>query len=781
MNSKLYARILGAWMLTLLCAMTLLLVAPIEAQTRCPGGSVSVTTSNAGTIFNQHPAGTVYCFSSGTYNNFAITPEDGDQFYSSSLHGAVLNGGGTTVTAFQGMPSGDVSTDANFGPNITGVRVDGFKFIRYINPQIWAYSRAGNTGTIVAFSSWTIKDNLFEGTSTQPQTFAITIALANWGCAENVTITGNTITGLTHGAILGNMIDGDITNNIITNNGWGARSRVVEGQDSLDNYNIEWNGVIKVTNNTMWTNGAACTTGGGRVPYIANNQIDRNRWTGVWADVRVINFLVENNQIRGNSGAGIMHEISETAIYRYNTLHCNVWEWNNSGWPSGEVTIWDARNVNVEGNLIRTCGSGDTYSAASATWTYNSRGGGGAKSIVVLDANRGGSTGTRVHDNDIVISAGANLAVMFERYNSNAMTSTFTSNTYCVNTLGRSIYRGFGSDGTSSFGTTNFSGWQAKSKDTAGSETTTQTLCSSQFFPTITPGGPTATATTTPTLTPTQPSSGCYNGVCAQIPGRIQAENFDYGAEGVAYNDVSPGNQFNSTYRPQSGDADIKAVGSEWAIGFGEAGDWYQYTVSVASSGYYTVNLRAAENNNPPGGRTVNMSIDGANITTTPITVPTVAAWDEFGIVTLSNIYVQSGTRTLRITLNQTYIDVDYIEFVQTSGVTSTPTNTTAPTATHTPSATPTASNTPVPPTAVPSNTPTATREVAPDIAAAIQTQDAAQHARATAAAAVSGQQAAIATQNAALTNLQATQRAAQSTMEAADRQVDLLIATPGP
>ena len=46
--------------------------------------------------------------------------------------------------------------------------------------------------------------------------------------------------------------------------------------------------------------------------------------------------------------------------------------------------------------------------------------------------------------------------------------------------------------------------------------------------------------TMTPTATPTE---GPYGGVAATVPGLIEAEEFDYGGEGVAYTDTSADNE----------------------------------------------------------------------------------------------------------------------------------------------------------------------------------------------------------------------------------------------
>lgn len=50
-----------------------------------------------------------------------------------------------------------------------------------------------------------------------------------------------------------------------------------------------------------------------------------------------------------------------------------------------------------------------------------------------------------------------------------------------------------------------------------------------------------------PSPSPEGGTSGAFGEIPAVIPGTIQAENFDYGGEGVASSDTDPGNNGVST------------------------------------------------------------------------------------------------------------------------------------------------------------------------------------------------------------------------------------------
>src|SRR5206468_3404135 len=119
------------------------------------------------------------------------------------------------------------------------------------------------------------------------------------------------------------------------------------------------------------------------------------------------------------------------------------------------------------------------------------------------------------------------------------------------------------------------------------------------------------------TITPSSPGPSPFGGSAWPIPGTIQAENFDNGGEGVAYHDNSAGNNggaFRST------DVDIEATsdsGGGFNVGWMTAGEWLNYTVSVAQSGSYTFKARVAANG---AGGTFHVEFGGVN-KTGPLTI----------------------------------------------------------------------------------------------------------------------------------------------------------------
>jgi hypothetical protein len=91
------------------------------------------------------------------------------------------------------------------------------------------------------------------------------------------------------------------------------------------------------------------------------------------------------------------------------------------------------------------------------------------------------------------------------------------------------------------------------------------------------------------------PSPSSLAGTPIPVPDTWEAEDFDGGGEGVAYHDNVPGNA-GGQYRTGE-DVDIIASwdseGGGYVVNNFETGEWPVYTIDVASSGWYELELRA--------------------------------------------------------------------------------------------------------------------------------------------------------------------------------------------
>ncbi len=113
---------------------------------------------------------------------------------------------------------------------------------------------------------------------------------------------------------------------------------------------------------------------------------------------------------------------------------------------------------------------------------------------------------------------------------------------------------------------------------------------------------PTAKPTTKPT---TPPPSG------REVPGTIEAEDYDAGGEGAGYHDTTPGNHDN-VYRRDGVDLSVNPSGG-YNVGYVADGEWLAYTLAVPSAGTYTVSCTVAS---WADGRSLGLSLDGASLGT---------------------------------------------------------------------------------------------------------------------------------------------------------------------
>ena len=147
---------------------------------------------------------------------------------------------------------------------------------------------------------------------------------------------------------------------------------------------------------------------------------------------------------------------------------------------------------------------------------------------------------------------------------------------------------------------------------------------------------------------PTPPPSPAYGGTPVALPGIIQAENFDVGAQGVAYNDTTATNSGN-VYRTTGVDigptTDPQSGG--YYVGWTRAGEWMKYSVDVAQTRQYTLSVRVA---NVGTGAKFRVEVDGVDVTG-PISVPDTGGWDVWNTVTVNNVGLTQGLRVVRLVM----------------------------------------------------------------------------------------------------------------------------------
>ena len=162
-----------------------------------------------------------------------------------------------------------------------------------------------------------------------------------------------------------------------------------------------------------------------------------------------------------------------------------------------------------------------------------------------------------------------------------------------------------------------------------------------------------------------------FGGTPAAVPGTVQAANYDTGGQGAAYNVTSANGSANS-YRSDGVDLeatadtqDTSAAGGAYDIGWTAAGQWFHYTVNVATAGSYTVSFRVAS----PYGVTDGLHIansSGTNLTG-PVAVPNTGGYQTWTTVTAS-ITLPAGAQTLTVDQDSNGWNFHYMAITQGSG-----------------------------------------------------------------------------------------------------------------
>jgi hypothetical protein len=216
-----------------------------------------------------------------------------------------------------------------------------------------------------------------------------------------------------------------------------------------------------------------------------------------------------------------------------------------------------------------------------------------------------------------------------------------------------------------SFNATNLPAGLSVNTTTGVISGTPTTAATSTVTVSATNAGGTGTKAVTFTINPATVTESPYGGTAATIPGTIQAENYDLGGQGVAYNDndaVNSGGQ----YRTSDG-VDVETTtdaGGGYDVGYTNAGEWMKYTVNVTTAGAYTLQARVASTT---AGNSIHVELDGVNISGS-IVIPNTGGWQTYQTVSVTTPSITSGQHILRIYEETGGFNLNYISFVAVAG-----------------------------------------------------------------------------------------------------------------
>ncbi|MHC5091761.1 MAG: family 16 glycosylhydrolase [Planctomycetota bacterium] len=147
-----------------------------------------------------------------------------------------------------------------------------------------------------------------------------------------------------------------------------------------------------------------------------------------------------------------------------------------------------------------------------------------------------------------------------------------------------------------------------------------------------------------------------YHGNPIDLPGRIEAEDFDTSPKEKAYWDTDEGNN-GGAYRDT--DVDIQeCLEGGYNLGWVETGEWAEYTVNVKTAGTYDIVCRTGS---PQDGGTLHVEFNGDNKTGTLEAVNT-GDWQNYTHLIKKNVPLEAGVQKMKVVIENGGLNLNYIE-----------------------------------------------------------------------------------------------------------------------
>ena len=158
-----------------------------------------------------------------------------------------------------------------------------------------------------------------------------------------------------------------------------------------------------------------------------------------------------------------------------------------------------------------------------------------------------------------------------------------------------------------------------------------------------------------------------FKGADYELPGTIEAENFDVGGDGVTYHDSNSNKEGDgASYRTDGGIDVVKGNGG-YALGYTASGEWSEYTVNVTKAGTYSYDAYVSAGGT---GASFSLSIESPDGTVSELSETVVipqtgnGSWDKYVAVhgrTL--VSLAEGKHILRLNITGSTGNIDKFVF----------------------------------------------------------------------------------------------------------------------
>ena len=152
---------------------------------------------------------------------------------------------------------------------------------------------------------------------------------------------------------------------------------------------------------------------------------------------------------------------------------------------------------------------------------------------------------------------------------------------------------------------------------------------------------------------------GPYGDAPINIPGTVEAENYNKGGAEIAYHDESKGNEGNKFRKD---DVDIYQPNMGITVGHCQKGEWLKYTVKVEADGEYEISALVAGEN---GTGSFVLYLDDKKISTEIANEG--KGFDTFTEVSGGKATLTKGEHELKLEITNDWVDIDNVVFKKAS------------------------------------------------------------------------------------------------------------------
>lgn len=149
-----------------------------------------------------------------------------------------------------------------------------------------------------------------------------------------------------------------------------------------------------------------------------------------------------------------------------------------------------------------------------------------------------------------------------------------------------------------------------------------------------------------------------FTGEAFPVPGKIEAEDFDHGGEGLAYHDLEATNTGGAYRAGQGVDIEAAASGAYYVSNI-VLGEWLEYSLNIQKPGTYQLEVKVAAEME---GKSFRIELDGRNISGN-IMVPVTGGMQSWETVSINTPVLASGPGKLRLYAASTAFNLDYLNF----------------------------------------------------------------------------------------------------------------------